>query len=130
MRTGSLGNFVQATYSYNHILVVFAAVALFYAFFHCTISAESRVGKLVCAVAPYTLGVYLLHEHVEIRWIWPTWLGASPQESLVMMFVRMLGSICIVFVLGILVDFLRGQLFRFVKVMWRKTSFYAKISSK
>ena len=130
LRTDSLGNFIQASYSYNHILVLFAAIALFYGFYHLSISAEGGLGKLICAVAPYTFGVYLLHEQIEVRFLWTGWLGANPGEPLPAMLIRAVYSIGIVFVIGVCVDFLRGQLFKMVKRLWRKTSLYAKISVK
>ncbi len=63
-------------------------------------------------MAPYTLGVYLLHEHVELRTLWPHWLGADAQYSPWMLAPRAVGCVLAVFIVGILVDMARGALFR------------------
>jgi len=130
LKTGSLENFIQATYSYNHIFVLVASVALFYAFYYLRLSPESKLGVFVCKISPYTFGVYLLHEQIEVRWLWPSWLGANPAETTGMMVMRILYSVLVVFVIGICVDFVRGYLFGIVKRIWRKTSFYARLCNK
>ncbi len=81
LKTGRLGNFIHAPYDYNHILNLFAAISLFYAFSKWKLSGEKPLGKLILRVAPYTLGVYLLHEHVELRMLWPHWMGATLECS-------------------------------------------------
>lgn len=127
LRTDHLDRFIDATYSYNHIIVLFASLALFYACYYFKLSSESTMGRLICAVAPYTFGVYLLHEQIEVRYLWPKWLGANPQAPVYVMLLQTACSVLIVFVVGIVVDYLRSLLFSFVKKCWRKTSLYAKI---
>jgi len=130
MQTGSLGNFIQATYSYNHVLVLFSAVSLFYVFHYLKLSPDTCVGKWICRIAPCTLGVYLLHEQIEIRMLWPKWLGATLDEGTGMMLLRALGAIVLVFVVGICIDAVRRYLFLIVKKGWRKTALYERFSVK
>ncbi len=120
LKTGALESFVQNAYHYNHILNLLAAVSLFYGFIHWNISAEGKVARFICRVAPYTFGVYLLHEHAEIRWLWPNWCGADLNEAPLMMIVRAVLSVFAVFVVGILMDMVRGVLFGCFKKFWRK----------
>ena len=120
LKTGSLENFVQNAYHYNHILNLLAAVALFCGFIKWNIDGEGKAAKLICKVAPYTFGVYLLHEHMDIRWLWPAWCGADLGETPVMMVIRAVISVVIVFVIGILVDMLRGKIFYLVKGLWER----------
>lgn len=122
LRTGRLGYFIQAAYDYNHILNLFAAISLFYAFSNWKLSGEGVVGKTILRVAPYTLGVYLLHEHVELRTRWPLWLGATPQCSPPILVFRAIISVLAVFIVGILVDMVRGALFKLAKGVYRKLS--------
>ena len=128
--TGRLVRVIEVAYSYNHVLVLFGAIALFYTFTHLKILAESFVGKIACFVGPYTFGVYLLHEQIEVRFLWPEWLKANPSESVPSMLIHTFVSVSIVFLIGVIVDFLRAQLFKFVKGLWRKTTLYAKITAK
>lgn len=117
LKTGSLDHFIQNTYHYNHILTLFAAVSLFYAFYHLKFNGEKWWSKLICKVAPYTLGVYLLHEQLDIRFLWPTWLGATLEESVGVFVFRALLAVVVMFVAGILVDMVRGALFGVTKKM-------------
>ncbi|MDE7224849.1 MAG: acyltransferase [Acetatifactor sp.] len=122
LRTGRLGNFIHAPYDYNHILNLFAAISLFYAFSNWKISTEGAVGRIILRVAPYTLGVYLLHEHIELRYLWPHWLGATLQCKPWELALRACGCVLLVFVIGILVDMLRGWLFDGAEGLVRKLS--------
>ncbi len=120
LRTGRLGNFIHAPYEYNHILNLFAAISLFYAFSGWKLSGETLIGKVILRVAPYTLGVYLLHEHIELRMLWPQWLGATLQCSSWALVPRAFGSVLLVFIVGILVDMVRGALFTKAKKLFRR----------
>ncbi|MBQ8822334.1 MAG: acyltransferase family protein [Lachnospiraceae bacterium] len=120
LSTGLIKGVVQGAYHYNHVLNLLAAMALFCGFIHWNIPQEGRAAKFICKIAPYTFGVYLLHEHIEIRWLWPVWCGADVAESPLMMVVRALVSVVLVFVVGILVDMLRGMIFGLVRKYWGK----------
>lgn len=109
--TGKLEDFVQTAYSYNHVLNLIGAVSLFYTFYLLKMDGEKFFPKLWTKIGPYTLGVYLLHEHIEVRWLWPKWLGANIEDQPLVLVVKALGSVLIVFTLGILVDMLRGKMF-------------------
>ncbi len=108
--TGKFEDFLIATYHYNHILNLFAAICLFYACYHWKIK-EGRLASIAVKVAPYTFGVYLLHEQVEIRYLWPVWLGASTEGSPVWFTVRCILSVLVVFVAGVLADWIRSLIF-------------------
>ncbi|MDE5746916.1 MAG: acyltransferase [Acetatifactor sp.] len=121
LKTGRLGHFIHAPYDYNHILNLFAAISLFYAFSQWKLSGEKLIGKVILRVAPYTLGVYLLHEHVELRTLWPHWLGAGTQSSPWALAPQAICSVLAVFAVGILVDMARGALFRLIEKIGRST---------
>ncbi len=109
--TGKLEDFVQTAYGYNHVLNLFGAVSLFYTFYLWNMDGDKGFSKLWLKMGPYTLGVYLLHEHIEVRWLWPKWLGASIEDRPVLLVLKALGSVLVVFIIGILVDMIRGKLF-------------------
>ncbi|MBD5528340.1 MAG: acyltransferase family protein [Lachnospiraceae bacterium] len=121
LKTGRLGHFIHAPYDYNHILNLFAAISLFYTFSQWKLSGEKFIGKVILRVAPYTLGVYLLHEHVELRTLWPRWLGAGTQSSPWALAPRAICSVLAVFAVGILVDMARGALFSLIEKIGRST---------
>ncbi len=124
LKTGSLDHFVQTAYDYNHVVNLFAAVSLFYVFLKMELSTEGKLAKVVYAVAPYSLGVYLLHEQLEVRYLWPTWLGATLEGNVVLLVLRCLLAVVTVYVVGTLVDALRSVLFRgasrVISKVWKK----------
>lgn len=112
-KTGQFEDFLGAGYHYNHILNLFAAIGLFYAFYHWKLP-ENAVGRLILRIAPHTFGVYLLHEHLELRYRWPQWLGVNAEGNPLLFVVRSLGTVLLVFAAGILVDMVRALLFKAV----------------
>ena len=115
LSTGRLGDFINAAYGYNHILVVISAVSLFYIFYKLEISNQRWMGKAICKIAPYTLGVYLFHEQIYLRTVWPKWFGVTVQESLPKLLLRAIIAILTIFVVGIIIDYIRGCIFSVFK---------------
>ena len=113
IQTGKLSDIVTVCYNYNHILVVFASVGFFYLFLHMQIK-PGLLSRLVCWMAPYTLGVYLWHENIAIRYEWPLWiqnfLGGATEG--VQWFFALSISVAAVFIIGICLDMVRGVLFK------------------
>ena len=111
LKTGSLDHFIGSAFHYNHILTLLAAVGLFYAFLNMKIPSDKKVSQVICKIAPFSLGVYLLHEHLEVRYLWPEWLGADASGNVVLFIARCVAAVLIVYVVGTLVDMIRKCLF-------------------
>lgn len=129
LRTGSLGLVLKMCMEYNHILPFLAAAGLFGAF--CRLNISGRFAAFVCRIAPYTLGVYLLHENLGMRYTWQSWLradrllGLMPLQldvsvsgrlglccSSLSLLLYALGAVICVFTAGILADMLRSFLMK------------------
>ncbi len=108
--TGQFENFIESAYGYNHLLTVCGAVSLFYVFKNRHIR-ENKVTSFLCRLAPCTFGVYLIHEHVHIRYEWPRWLGADSCNTPLSLLLHWLGAIVAVMIFGLAVDYLRNLLF-------------------
>jgi len=117
LKTGSLDHFIKIGYDYNHVLNLLAAVGLFYAFLHIRISSEGKFARVVYALAPYSLGVYLFHEQIEVRYLWPKWIGASAEGNVVIMVLRSILSVMLVYVVGTAVDAVRAYIFAVIRKM-------------
>lgn len=113
LKTGKLEDFLLAGYHYNHILNLLAAVSLFYAFYYSSLK-EGWGSNIICKVASCTFGVYLLHEQLEIRYLWQNWIGVNSSGNGIEFVLRAIGSVLVVFAIGILVDMVRKQIFRFI----------------
>ncbi|MBD5458330.1 MAG: acyltransferase [Lachnospiraceae bacterium] len=125
---GLLGDKVEAfayyaemPYTYNHLLCLFGAVGLFFAFKKMRLR-EGRAAGIIRRIAPYTFGVYLLHEHILVRYEWLNWLQVDTVRESFLFLPHMLWCICVVFLAGILVDFVRAYLFEKVNLLLEKES--------
>lgn len=106
-------------YCYNHILVLTASVAMFYVFKYLQIP-RGKISGVICAVSPYVFGVYLLHENLAVRNLWQYWLGIATVQGKMGLFLHMLIAVTLVFITGVLIDFARNSVFRFVSRIGKK----------
>lgn len=126
-KTGMFDSFILRAYDYNHLLVLLGAVSLFYSFLYLPIK-DGKFANLVFKISPYTFGVYLLHEHLEIRLLWTSWLRLELGGSLGFLIAYII-SIVIVFIIGISVDFFRSLLFQCVGKKLTKTRFHGWLNT-
>ena len=128
LKTGSLGLILKISYEYNHLLPLLAAVALFCAFLK--VKALGRLAQLLAKVAPYTLGVYLLHENMGVRYGWQNWFGAGRIHSVGGLILGILIAVVCVFVCGILVEMIRSKVMHGLHVLLSKLTIYRKLIGK
>lgn len=96
--------------TYNHILCLLGAVALFMLFKNIKIP-EGRRAEIIRRTAPYTFGVYLLHEHLLVRYEWMRWLKVDTVRGSWLFVPHMIGCAAIVYAAGTTADFVRQRLF-------------------
>ncbi len=106
VRTGSLEHIVKICIEYNHIFPLLASLGLFGAFLKLRVSG--RFARIVNRIAPYTLGVYLLHENIGVLYTWQKWLGAERVESVGSLLLWTAAAVVCVFTAGILIDCIRA----------------------
>lgn len=116
-------HYANMLYTYNHLLCVTGAVSLFYMFKNLRIK-EGRFAKAVRTLAPYTFGVYLLHEHVWVRYEWMKWLGVENVKESYLFVPHLLVCVLVVYAVGTAADFVRAWVFARVRAvagrMWRQ----------
>lgn len=82
---------------------------------------EGRAATVIRRLAPYTFGVYLVHEHLLIRYTWIRWLGVNGVRGSWLFVPHMVGCVWLVYVTGTAIDFVRERLFQCVrKLLHRK----------
>lgn len=130
--TGKLGGYATNWYAYNSLPVLFGSVCLFVAFTKMEIKGGG-VGKVINTLAGATFGVYLIHEHRYLRYLWQQWLGVEQNATQPWMILHLIGSVLLVFVVCAIVELVRKWLFPliterkwFCKIFER----FAKIESK
>lgn len=110
IRVGKFDYFVDMLYSYNHILTLTASVACFFAFKHWQ-PKEGKVIAFICKIAPYSFGVYLIHENIAVRNLWPTWFGVENVRESLLFIPYMFFVIVCVFVICMVIDAVRKTVF-------------------
>lgn len=113
-----LSYMMDMPYCHNHFLTLVAAVGLFYAFSYIKIP-QGKVSDLICKISSYTLGVYLLHENLAVRTRWQFWAGIEQVRGDLRIFPHMAVTVTVVFAIGILVDFARDCIFKFIQRIWK-----------
>ena len=111
-KTGHLMWALEVSYDYNHILLLGSAVGLFAAFMNRR-EIKEGISRVICALSPMALGIYLAHENLSIRYDWQGWLGVKDILSLnpAVFVLRLLLAVAAVFICGIAIDFIRMKLF-------------------
>lgn len=120
-KLGRLESINKSLLSYNNVFVLLEAVGIF-AFFVNRKTMSERAGKIVCALSPMALGVYLCHENICFRYQWQKWLGIyeSLNDSTLVFVARIIGVVLLVYVCGTIIDYLRIQLFKLVGRLFEK----------
>jgi len=75
------------------------------------------------------LGVYLIHEHMDISASWTGWLIGTPSEHLGGFLIQLAESVLFIFFFGTAVDLLRGKCFVVLERMLARTSVGKKCAS-
>lgn len=110
LQTGSFELILKVATEYNHLFPFLASVGLFSLFLK--ISLRGKLASAAVRIAPYTLGVYLLHENSGVRYAWQSWLGADKVSSVGSLLGYTLFAVVCVFICGIAADVLRGFLMK------------------
>lgn len=117
-------------YHYNAINVFAGSIGLFYLFQSITMK-EGKFAEGIRKVSGLSFGVYLLHEHIDIREYWYGWLkgviNRGDRPGLWYFFVELIFCVIVVFTAGILVDFLRRCLFKMVGNAIKNTKLHQAI---
>lgn len=99
--------------NYNFVFVLTGSIGIFY-FFKNWKMKDGIVASAVLKISPYVLGVYLLHEHLTVRYLWPQWFRVSEPYGLLRI-VHLILTVIIIFTLGVIVDVIRSGLFFVIK---------------
>lgn len=105
--------YADNVYDYNHVFVLAAAVGLFYLFKNLSFNEDSKMADISRLIGPLTLGVYLLHEHILVRYRWFEWLGLGKVKVMgnpVAVIGHWLVCVVIVMIVGMFTEWCRRKL--------------------
>ena len=128
IRTGKLSGMINVSTDYNHFFVFAASVGLFLCF--ANLRVEGVIANVIIKIAPYTLGGYLLHENVVVRYLWPKWLGTERVTNISTLFLHLICAVIAVFITGVFTDFLRAALEKAVHRGLGKIPLYRLLTEK
>ena len=128
LHTGSLERILKICLEYNHILPFAAAIGLFVAFSR--LQVADKISRVINALAPCTLGVYLLHENIGLRYSWQKWLGAEKVDSVGSLLLWTVMAVVSVFVCGVFADSIRRWIFTMAHKLFGKVGLYRKLVDK
>ena len=116
LATGNFNYYAEVPCHYNFFFALTGALGLFSVFRFMRLK-EHLFAEAIRIIAPYTLGVYLLHMHFEIADRWVEWIehiiGETPLDNALTFFIHLVVSVLIVFFAGIFVDWIRKYIFNF-----------------
>ncbi|MDE7268190.1 MAG: acyltransferase [Lachnospiraceae bacterium] len=116
--TGSFGDFINYGYTYNHLLCYLGTIGLFMAFHECFGKKAGnqgnrleRIRKPIELVSGATFGVYLIHEHINIRYLWVDWFNCKAwiDASLAGFLGHMIVTVLTVYCVCTLIEIIRKQ---------------------
>lgn len=121
-------------FHYNFLFCLTGALGLFFLFYHLKIK-EGKMADGIRFVSPAVLGVYLIHEHWQVKPLWFSWLNglfsgiglgvALDQNGMAQMGVLFYGIVMLLQVFAlfgvcILIDRARGFLFEKAQARFQK----------
>jgi uncharacterized integral membrane protein len=110
-RYGRFEYYFTVTSHYNFILCLTGALGIFSLFRYLKIR-EGIAANIARTVAPLTFGVYLFHEHLEIRIRWLFWMeslfGKVPTVNVAAFLLHLILSVAVIFLAGIMIDWIRS----------------------
>lgn len=117
-RTGSLFDFINRQYHYNSILCLATSVFLLFLFRNIRIP-EGRAADMIRKAASVSFGVYLIHEHMDLRYFWPKLLGTQKFSGTPLFLLHWAVTILVVYAVCGVIELLRQYLKRKV---WNRHS--------
>lgn len=112
-KVGKLGGYAGNFFPYNSLFTLVGSVALFLCFLQIRIKA-GWITKLCVRLGACTFGVFLIHEHMYMRYLWPKWFRVSEFADSPFMVLHMIGTALAVFLACALIDLLRQFIFKAV----------------
>lgn len=128
-RWDSFHYYFTVPFHYNFIFCLTGAIGLFYGFSHIRIR-EGRMADGIRRLGGLSLGIYLLHEHIDLRSRWYGWIKGAvnpmDREGVVFFLGELFLSVGILFAAGLIIDWLRSILFSVIAGKLGKTRLYLK----
>ncbi|MBR1478185.1 MAG: acyltransferase [Lachnospiraceae bacterium] len=128
IKTGALEHIMKISIEYNHFFPFIASLGIVGVFKE--LRLPDGFGKFINRISPYTLGVYLLHENLGVRYAWQKLFGAADIDSAGMLILRTVEAVIVVFTVGIIFDSIRNFIFKGLNKLLGAAKVYILIKEK
>ncbi len=129
-KSDSFRYYFTVPFHYNYVLCLLGAVGLFYGFSRISVKEGAGAG-LIRRLGGLCFGVYLLHEHIDLRFLWYEWIkgliNPGNKEGMPFFLWELICCVVILFGAGIFIDWIRSMLFAGVRRILGKTVLFEKI---
>lgn len=129
-KSDSFRYYFTVPFHYNYVLCLLGAVGLFYGFSRISVK-EGAGARLIRKLGGLCFGVYLLHEHIDLRFRWYEWIkgliNPGNKEGMPFFLWELICCAVILFGAGIFIDWIRSMLFAGVRRILGKTVLFEKI---
>jgi surface polysaccharide O-acyltransferase-like enzyme len=120
LKTGKFGDFISYGYCLNFFFSYTAAIGLFMAFAEKeeVSGKHEKFRKLILMFSGATFGVYLIHEHLNIRYLWTTWFRCSEivDAPIGVFIVHMIVTVIVMYVGCSVIEIIRQQIWGLLKL--------------
>lgn len=110
---GKLGGYAGNFFPYNSFFTLIGSVGLFVFFLQLKMK-DGAVSKCIVALGAGTFGVFLIHEHLFMRNLWPKWFGVSQMADSPLLWLHMPATVLAIFFACALIDLVRQWIFKFI----------------
>jgi hypothetical protein len=116
LKTGKLCDFINYGYSYNFLFCYIGAVGLFVAFSKMRSEGLEKFRRPIELLSGATFGVYLIHEHINIRYLWPTWFECEKASDLPvpLFLLSMVVTVAVVYIACSAIEIIRAKAVRII----------------
>jgi hypothetical protein len=121
LRMGKLEDFISYSYSYNYLFCYTGAIGLFVAFNKEGTEEKKclleKIRKPIELLSGATFGVYLIHEHLNIRYLWTTWFRCSEivDAPIGIFIVHMIMTVIAMYIGCSVIEIIRQQISGLIK---------------
>lgn len=124
-RWDSLSYYFTVPFHYNYIFCLTGAIGLFYGFSKLQL-AEGRFTEIIRKSGALCFGVYLFHEHIDLRGQWYGFLhgilNPGGNQGILFFLWELLCCTVILFAAGIILEWIRSRLFG---IVFKRTKIYS-----
>lgn len=115
--------YFSVPFHYNFVFCLTAAIGLFYLFLKLELK-EGKVTEMIRRGGKYAFGIYLLHEHPDIRHQWYPFLrgivNPSGREGMGMVFLELLFSVLVLFASGLIIEWVRVRISKGIMILFKR----------